>query len=186
MTTGAHGHTVRAPAHAPDGVAQGGVARGAAPHAAAAQDAVPPAVAQRAAAADAAPRRPAVIRQFELTEKVHAYDPKADTALIDAAYVLAMKAHGAQKRDNGDPYFTHPLEVADILAGYRLDTASIVTGLLHDVIEDTAGQRCEEIEPACSARRSPGWSTASPSCPGWSCNPTAPSRRRISASWCWR
>ena len=81
--------------------------------------------------------RPPVIRQFELTEKVAAYDPKADLPLIDAAYVLAMKAHGAQKRDNGDPYITHPVAVADILAGYRLDTASIVTGLLHDVIEDT-------------------------------------------------
>ena len=81
--------------------------------------------------------RPKIIRQCELTEKVHAYDPKADTALIDAAYVMAMKAHGAQKRDNGDPYITHPVAVADILAGYRLDTASIITGLLHDVIEDT-------------------------------------------------
>ncbi len=81
--------------------------------------------------------RPPIIRQFELTEKVAAYDPRADLALIDAAYVLAMKAHGAQKRDNGDPYITHPVAVADILAGYRLDTASIVTGLLHDVIEDT-------------------------------------------------
>ncbi len=81
--------------------------------------------------------RPNIIRQFELTEKVHAYDPKADTRLIDAAYVLAMQAHGTQRRDNGDPYITHPVAVADILAGYRLDTASIATGLLHDVIEDT-------------------------------------------------
>jgi GTP pyrophosphokinase len=81
--------------------------------------------------------RPVIVRQYELTEKVHAYDPKADTALIDAAYVLAMQAHGQQRRDNGDPYFTHPVAVADILAGYRLDTASIATGLLHDVIEDT-------------------------------------------------
>ena len=81
--------------------------------------------------------RPSIVRQFELTEKVHAYDPKADTGMIDAAYVLAMQAHGSQKRDNGDPYITHPLAVADILAGYRLDTASIATGLLHDVIEDT-------------------------------------------------
>ncbi len=81
--------------------------------------------------------RPDIIRQFELTEKVHAYDPKADTGLIDAAYVLAMQAHGNQRRDNGDPYITHPVAVADILAGYRLDTASIVTGLLHDTIEDT-------------------------------------------------
>jgi guanosine-3',5'-bis(diphosphate) 3'-pyrophosphohydrolase len=121
MTPGAPGHAVRAPAHAPDGVAQGNVA-----------------VADVAQANLAGERaRPAVIRQFELTEKVHAYDAKADTALIDAAYVLATKAHGAQKRDNGDPYITHPVAVADILAGYRLDTASIVTGLLHDVIEDT-------------------------------------------------
>ena len=81
--------------------------------------------------------RPDIVRQFELTEKVHAYDPKADTGLIDAAYVLAMQAHGNQRRDNGDPYISHPIAVADILAGYRLDTASIVTGLLHDTIEDT-------------------------------------------------
>ncbi len=70
--------------------------------------------------------RPPVVRQFELTEKcAPAYDPKADTALIDAGYVLAMQAHGQQRRDNGDPYITHPVAVADILAGYRLDTASI-------------------------------------------------------------
>ena len=81
--------------------------------------------------------RPEIVRQFELTEKVHAYDPKADTGLIDAAYVMAMQAHGNQRRDNGDPYITHPIAVADILAGYRLDTASIITGLLHDTIEDT-------------------------------------------------
>ena len=81
--------------------------------------------------------RVSVIRQFELTEKVRAYDPKADTAMLDAAYVLAVQAHGQQTRENGDPYITHPLAVADILAGYRLDTASIVTALLHDVIEDT-------------------------------------------------
>ena len=72
-----------------------------------------------------------------LTEKLRAYDPKADAGLIDAAYALAEQAHGKQRRDNGDPYITHPLAVADILAGYRLDTASIATGLLHDVIEDT-------------------------------------------------
>ena len=80
---------------------------------------------------------PGVIRQFELTERVRAYDPKADTDMLDAAYVLAVQAHGQQTRENGDLYVTHPLAVADILAGYRLDTASIVTALLHDVIEDT-------------------------------------------------
>ena len=89
------------------------------------------------AAAEPALARPGIVRQFELTEKIQAYDPKANTGLIDAAYVLAMQAHGAQRRDNGDPYITHPVAVADILAGYRLDTASIATGLLHDVIEDT-------------------------------------------------
>ncbi len=90
-----------------------------------------------AAEAGALADRPKMVRQFELTEKVRAYDPKADTDMLDAAYVLAAQAHGTQTRDNGDPYITHPLAVADILAGYRLDTASIVTALLHDVIEDT-------------------------------------------------
>ncbi len=84
-----------------------------------------------------------VVRQFELTEKIRAYDPSADTDKVDAAYVIAAKAHGAQTRENGDPYITHPLAVADILAGYRLDTASIVTALLHDVIEDTGVSRAE-------------------------------------------
>src|ERR1700755_595911 len=73
-----------------------------------------------------------------LTDKLQAYDPKADVGLIEAAYTLAEQAHGTQPRDNSDPYITHPVAVADILAGYRLDTASIATGLLHDVIEDTA------------------------------------------------
>jgi guanosine-3',5'-bis(diphosphate) 3'-pyrophosphohydrolase len=110
MIPGAAGPQVRAPMFAPEGVAPAGATTRV---------------------------RPPVVRQFELTEKVHAYDPKADTALIDAAYVLAMKAHDTQKRENGDPYITHPIAVADILADYRLDTASIATGLLHDVIEDT-------------------------------------------------
>ncbi len=74
---------------------------------------------------------------LRLTEKLHAYDPRADTAVIDAAYAVAAQAHATQRRDNGDPYITHPVAVADILASYRLDTASIATGLLHDVIEDT-------------------------------------------------
>ncbi|MBN8899807.1 MAG: bifunctional (p)ppGpp synthetase/guanosine-3',5'-bis(diphosphate) 3'-pyrophosphohydrolase, partial [Rhodospirillales bacterium] len=116
---------------------------GQASHSVAALDSPPPGGSPPPA--DIVPTRPAIIRQFELTEKVHAYDPKADTSLIDAAYVLAMQAHGNQRRDNGDPYITHPIAVADILAGYRLDTASIVTGLLHDTIEDTP-LRLPEIE----------------------------------------
>ena len=72
-----------------------------------------------------------------LAAKVRGYDAKADTGLIDSAFALAARAHARQTRDNGDPYITHPLAVADILAGYRLDAASIATGLMHDVIEDT-------------------------------------------------
>ena len=87
--------------------------------------------------------RPRAVRQFELTEKVRGYDPRADTDQLDAAYVLAVQAHGTQTRDNGDPYITHPLAVADILAGYRLDGASIITALLHDVIEDTGVTKAE-------------------------------------------
>ncbi|GFZ80170.1 GTP pyrophosphokinase [Elstera cyanobacteriorum] len=78
-----------------------------------------------------------MIRQYELVDLVRAYDPDVDEDILNRAYVFALKAHGAQKRANGDPYFSHPLEVAGILTGLRLDTASIVTALLHDVIEDT-------------------------------------------------
>jgi GTP pyrophosphokinase len=73
-----------------------------------------------------------------LIAKVQAYNPRADLSVIEAAFAVAAKAHETQKRDNGDPYILHPLAVADILAGYRLDTASIATGLLHDVVEDTS------------------------------------------------
>ncbi len=86
-----------------------------------------------------------MIRQVELVERVLAYDPDADEAMINRAYVFAMKAHGAQKRASGDPYFLHPLEVAGILAGMKLDYQTIVTALLHDTIEDTTATP-EEIE----------------------------------------
>ncbi len=75
--------------------------------------------------------------QTSLTQRVSTYLPGADTALIDSAFALAAQAHASQKRDNGDPYITHPLAVADILAGYHLDVASICTALLHDTVEDT-------------------------------------------------
>jgi guanosine-3',5'-bis(diphosphate) 3'-pyrophosphohydrolase len=78
-----------------------------------------------------------MMRQPDLVELVRSYDPHTDEAALNRAYVYSMKAHGAQKRASGDPYFSHPVEVAGLLAGMRLDTASIVTGLLHDTVEDT-------------------------------------------------
>ncbi len=78
-----------------------------------------------------------MLRQYELVDKVLAYDPGADEALINRAYVFATKKHGTQLRHSGDPYFSHPIEVAGILTELRLDAATIITGLLHDTIEDT-------------------------------------------------
>ncbi|MDE2135588.1 MAG: bifunctional (p)ppGpp synthetase/guanosine-3',5'-bis(diphosphate) 3'-pyrophosphohydrolase [Alphaproteobacteria bacterium] len=82
-------------------------------------------------------RRRKLMRQTELVERVKAYDPDADEALLNKAYVYAMKAHGKQFRASGDPYFAHPLEVAAILTDLKLDEATIATALLHDTIEDT-------------------------------------------------
>src|SRR5690348_10035189 len=81
--------------------------------------------------------RAVMMRQFELVERVKAYDPNADEDALNRAYVFSMKAHGAQLRASGDPYFSHPVEVAGILSGMKLDSASIITGLLHDTVEDT-------------------------------------------------
>lgn len=79
-----------------------------------------------------------MLRQFELVERVKSYDPNADEEGLNRAYVFAVKMHGSQKRESGDPYFSHPVEVAGILTEYKLDYATIVTALLHDTVEDTA------------------------------------------------
>jgi guanosine-3',5'-bis(diphosphate) 3'-pyrophosphohydrolase len=92
-----------------------------------------------------APHVGAVLRQYELLEKVRAYDPDADEALINRAYVFSMKAHGSQKRASGDPYYSHPIEVAGILTDLHLDDETIATAILHDTIEDTVATP-EEIE----------------------------------------
>jgi GTP pyrophosphokinase len=84
-----------------------------------------------------------MMRQYELVERVLAYDPEANEALLNRAYVYAMKAHGNQQRASGDLYFSHPLEVAAILTELKLDDATIVAALLHDVIEDTDVTRGE-------------------------------------------
>ena len=78
-----------------------------------------------------------MLRQYELVERVKAYDPDADEALINRAYVFSMQKHGSQKRASGDPYYSHPIEVAGILTELRLDDQTIATAILHDTIEDT-------------------------------------------------
>ena len=87
--------------------------------------------------------RPRMMRQYDLVERVRSYNPDTDEDLLNRAYVYAMKAHGAQTRASGDPYFSHPLEVAAILTDLKLDDATIVAALLHDTIEDTEATRAE-------------------------------------------
>ncbi len=86
-----------------------------------------------------------MLRQFELVERVKSYDPNADEDGLNRAYVFAVKMHGSQKRESGDPYFSHPVEVAGILTEYKLDYSTIITALLHDTMEDTAASY-EDIE----------------------------------------
>src|SRR5437763_15831322 len=86
-----------------------------------------------------------LMRQATLVERVRAYDPDADESILNRAYVFAMQAHGPQRRASGDPYFSHPLEVAGILTDLKLDTATIATALLHDTVEDTSAT-IEDIE----------------------------------------
>src|SRR6266699_2791119 len=88
-------------------------------------------------------RKPPIMRQYDLIERVRRYNRNTDEALLNRAYVYAMKAHGSQKRASGDPYFSHPLEVAAILTDLKLDDATIAAALLHDTIEDTTATRAE-------------------------------------------
>ncbi|MDO8977881.1 MAG: bifunctional (p)ppGpp synthetase/guanosine-3',5'-bis(diphosphate) 3'-pyrophosphohydrolase [Afipia sp.] len=96
-----------------------------------------------AAAPAKKPVRTKMMRQYDLVDRVRAYNPNTDEDLLNRAYVYAMMAHGEQKRASGDPYFSHPLEVAAILTDLKLDDATIVAALLHDTIEDTESTRTE-------------------------------------------
>ena len=87
--------------------------------------------------------RSRMMRQYDLVERVRSYNPDTNEDLLNRAYVYAMKAHGTQTRASGDPYFSHPLEVAAILTNLKLDDATIVAALLHDTIEDTEATRAE-------------------------------------------
>ncbi|WDZ77656.1 bifunctional (p)ppGpp synthetase/guanosine-3',5'-bis(diphosphate) 3'-pyrophosphohydrolase [Ensifer adhaerens] len=84
-----------------------------------------------------------MMRQYELVERVQKYKPDVNEALLNKAYVYAMQKHGQQKRASGDPYISHPLEVAAILTEMRLDESTIAVALLHDTIEDTTATRQE-------------------------------------------
>lgn len=90
------------------------------------------------------------LRQYELVELVKKYDPSANEALLNKAYVYSVQAHGQQLRHSGDPYYAHPIEVAGIVASLKLDIATVCTALLHDVLEDTdatAEELAEEFTP---------------------------------------
>jgi GTP pyrophosphokinase len=78
-----------------------------------------------------------MLRKEDLIRKVKSYDPNADLEVLERAFNLADKAHSTQWRDSGDPYFSHPLAVANMLADMRLDMSTIITALLHDTVEDT-------------------------------------------------
>jgi GTP pyrophosphokinase len=99
-------------------------------------------VAEQTSRAGPVAHRP-MMRQYELVERVRRYNPETDEALLNRAYVYAMKAHGMQKRASGAPYISHPLEVAAILTDLKLDDSTIVAALLHDTIEDTSVTRAE-------------------------------------------
>ena len=100
-------------------------------------------VPQEAEEAAPKPRKPRLMRQFELVDRVKQYNPATNEDLLNRAYVYAMRAHGEQKRASGDPYFSHPLQVAAILTDLKLDDATIAAALLHDTIEDTDATRAE-------------------------------------------
>ena len=87
--------------------------------------------------------RKRLMRQYELIDRVKHYNPNTNEDLLNRAYVYAMRAHGEQKRASGDPYISHPLEVAAILTDLKLDDATIAAALLHDTIEDTDATRAE-------------------------------------------
>ncbi|HEX2770254.1 MAG TPA: HD domain-containing protein, partial [Geobacteraceae bacterium] len=86
-----------------------------------------------------------MIRLNDILDKVSVYNPAADLDLIRKAYVFSAKVHQGQNRLSGEPYLVHPMEVAAILADLKLDVPTVVTGLLHDTVEDTLTTH-EELE----------------------------------------
>jgi len=87
-----------------------------------------------------------MIRISDIIDKIYEYSPDADLGLVDRAYIYSAKVHDGQMRLSGEPYLSHPLEVAGILADMKLDAVSVAAGLLHDVIEDTHATEKEILE----------------------------------------
>src|SRR5690554_3566194 len=86
-----------------------------------------------------------MLRLNDILQRIVDYHPDPDLDIIKKAYVYSAKVHQGQIRKSGEPYLVHPLAVAGILTELKLDEASIVTGLLHDTIEDTLATM-EELE----------------------------------------
>jgi GTP diphosphokinase / guanosine-3',5'-bis(diphosphate) 3'-diphosphatase len=86
-----------------------------------------------------------MMRQYELVERVRAYTPDVDEDRLNRAYVFTVQMHGTQKRASGDPYFSHPVEVAGLMTDLKMDEDTIITALLHDTVEDTLTS-IEDIE----------------------------------------
>ncbi len=86
-----------------------------------------------------------MLEKTELVDMISDYNPNVDTDLIKSAYDFGFEKHGDQMRQSGDPYFSHPLAVANILVDMRLDLASVITAMLHDTVEDTDAT-LDEIE----------------------------------------
>jgi GTP diphosphokinase / guanosine-3',5'-bis(diphosphate) 3'-diphosphatase len=85
----------------------------------------------------------AMIRITDIIDKMVEYNSEADLDVVDRAYVFSAQVHAGQVRLSGEPYLSHPLEVAGILAEMKLDPVSVAAGLLHDVIEDTHASEAE-------------------------------------------
>ncbi len=78
-----------------------------------------------------------MLRITDILEKAHTYLPQADLEMIEKAYIFSASVHQGQIRLSGEPYLTHPMEVAGILVDMKMDAATVITGLLHDTVEDT-------------------------------------------------
>jgi len=87
-----------------------------------------------------------MIRINDILDKIGEYNPEADLDVVERAYIFSARVHDGQVRLSGEPYLSHPLEVAGILADMKLDAVSVAAGLLHDVIEDTHATPEEILE----------------------------------------